>query len=274
MNANSSRNAVVARATNKKKNMKNNVHNLLGGLLILLSIPCGGAGAGEGPAVAPNTFQVVGIDKEITLTASDGSSDEPDFDPACPPWSLIEGSTTWNWTITGNIIQNPSANSITLTGQEVGKSTAVASRNDRYQDKSQPPVTADGVPSSDSSPPVDVYTVKVKETDSHKIFYCNRPAHPTPVDLETKRYEVEGAENVPSGGFTWTATPNKLLFADDSGTGRNLKVIATSTDYSIDPDDVTITVKYRGKRSRNYDSFNPYNRQSIRCKRWWHLFSD
>jgi len=199
--------------------------------------------AGVAPWISPNYDYVIGEGKILDVYCGGGSSDEPDYEAPCPPWSLSSGTEVWNWTLSGPGSKSGDENQITVTSTGVGPITVSVNRNDTYSDEKQPdPTTDSGVVSAESDE-ITIYSVIAKAADNQKVYFFNHPSHPYPSDVEEKNFVAEGLENVgtPVGRIDWSASPQCLEFTDNVGGSGGTYVVANSTAAS---ENCTVTASW------------------------------
>ncbi len=142
--------------------------------------------AGSPPSIDPSPKAYVGVGKDLNVSASGGSSDDPDYDAPCPPWTIVADTEIWTWTVNGPATILGSGPAITLTGTSVGDVSVTVNKNDEYKDKSTPPVQDNGTPSAESAPPLRVHVLEAKAADEKKWYYFEHPQLPAPYDAEEK----------------------------------------------------------------------------------------
>lgn len=149
--------------------------------------------AGTLPSINPSETVVIGETKILTLSASGGSSDEPDYDAPCPPWAIVVDSTVWSWFSSGSAIGiTPNGNSVEVKGISIGEGEVYVNRNDFYSDASGTTSNVgSGVPSPDSTHTT-LHVVKPEKLDSEKWFYVDNPASPIPPGIEHIRFWIIG----------------------------------------------------------------------------------
>jgi hypothetical protein len=199
--------------------------------------------ASVAPWISPNYDYVIGEGKILDVYCGGGSSDEPDYEAPCPPWSLSSGTEVWNWTLSGPGSKSGDENQITVTSTGVGAITVSVNRNDTYSDEKQPdPTTDSGVVSADSET-LSVCAVKLSDPDQNKkLYFFGGPDEPFPYNVEQKRFIIINGENSPSV-FTWTASPNRIAFVPADGAAKEEDVMAHAVG-SNGPSETTIQVKW------------------------------
>lgn len=167
--------------------------------------------AGEAPWISPDQDYVIGVGKTLGVYSGGGSSDEPDYDPPCPPWSLKAGSETWNWSLSGPGNKSGDEDQITVTATGQGEITVKVNRNDTYKDDSSPAQEGEGTPSADSGE-LSITVATVADQDPNKKwFYFENPSSPVPPDIEQKIFTVDAPP--PNGSrYDWSGTG--VLFDD------------------------------------------------------------
>jgi hypothetical protein len=108
--------------------------------------------AEDAPTITKDSDDVIDASesKTVTFTVSGGSTDEPDDDRGCPPWSKT-GNKRYIWKVTqqeGSLTTNPAdgatSTSPTLTMQTIpsegGKIEVSASLQEEWADSSETPI--------------------------------------------------------------------------------------------------------------------------------------
>lgn len=178
----------------------------------------------------PGSGYVIGVEKTLDVYTGGGSSDEPDYEPSCPPWILKADTTTWNWSLNGPGQQSGNEDPITVSPTGVGTITVKVNRNDSYEDGSTPPEVGDGVPSDDSDE-LSILAVEVKDQEpDKKWFYFENPSSPVPTDVEQHICYVDGGFPPQGSRYDWSAqistfqdhypgNQGQLVKAKSSGSG-------------------------------------------------------
>ncbi len=209
-------------------------------IVVFILISSSSLKAGEGPWISPDQDYVIGINKTLNVYTGGGTSDEPDYEPSCPPWNLTADTTSWNWSVNGPGQKSGNADQITITATGIGMITVKVNRNDKYEDGSNPPEKGDGVPSDDSEK-LTIKAVEVKDEDPEKAwYYFGNPSAPKPADIELNRFSVSGSAPPQGSRYDWSEQGNKATFQDSSAGNFGQIVKGTSTGFG----DVEIEAKW------------------------------